>query len=83
MALSYEFKEWFRKSVFNHSAGGDVRFNKLVKRLEIMEAGRTVRSKLPVQQAKEKIVPYDKHVYNSQPAESQGDGQTLHTTAKC
>ena len=56
MALSNEFKEWFRKSVFSHSAGGYLRFNKLVKRLENKEAGRPVRRVRPANTARDAIV---------------------------
>jgi hypothetical protein len=57
MALSVDFKEWYRKSVFNTSKGGNERFNKLVKRLETLEAGRTVRRVRPCNKRKVDICP--------------------------
>jgi len=52
MSLSVDFRGWFRKSILSTSRGSVARFNKLVKRLEAMEAGRTVRPKRAVQQRK-------------------------------
>lgn len=54
MSLANEFNEWYRKSVFTTSKGGNTRFNKLVKRLESLESRPTVRPQRAAQ-AKGKI----------------------------